>query len=347
MGTALTAIAGIGYTQGSMAPPTNGVDQFGESVQITTIKKFGNELNKAQEQQWDTIQKNIRAFDDSYKAIYGKSVFSDAYQSDLQKLNTEVQATGQGVPKITYEEYTGPWGIKYTLPKVTYTPTAQQEDLFFYQELQRGEDYIFQRDGKTDYDNRNTILGKGLDDIQNSFKVGIELVQALTQEKTLEAEYIDPNIVYGYPQDVPHTEENATKINQFQQGGEEGLLDKLLTFLQKHPNEFNAATVSKALQDETNFMKAVQADWNIDSINRTIREGDYIGAIKEAVTDGVKTVEKAGEQIVNDVVDPLEPYYKLLKELWENAGTYIEMVIAFAIVVLLLWIAGQIKYVTT
>lgn len=347
MGGVATALAGLGYTEGSLAPFTNGVEQFGESLQISTIKKFGDELNQAQQQQWDKTQNDIRAFDASYQAIYGKSVFTDAYQNDLKKFNESIESSHQGVPKVTTVDWEGPFGVKVKMPKVIYTPTNEQQDLFFYMELQKGEDYIFQREGRTDMDNRNTSLGRGLDDIQTDFKVGVEISNALAQERWIEQSFIDPNITYGYPQDVPHTEENATRINQFQQGESQGIWDKLLIFLQNHPDKFNSATVTRAIQNEEAFMKSVQADWNFDSINRSVREGDYIGAVDQAVKDGVKTIEKAGEDIINDATDPLKIFYDLLNDLWASSGTYIEMIIAFVIVVVLLYVAGQIKYVTT
>lgn len=342
MGGVATILAGTGFLQGSGAPLPEGT---GESVQISTIKKFADDINQAQSQQWNKIQEDIRRLDTSYQGLYGKSIFSDAYQNDLKKFNTEVGKQGVHIEMKSHKIL----GQDIKLPTVVQggsLPTVEEQSYFFFGELQKGEDYIFQRDGRTDYDNKDSVLGKALGDIQSDFQESIAYGNTIAQMNLELPTFIDPNLSYGYAQDVPHTEENATKLNQFQQGEQNNIIDKLLSFLKNHPNQFNSATVAKAIENERTFMKVVMNDWNMDSINKAYREGDYIGAVTQAITTGANAIEKAGEEIIDDVVDPLKPFYDLLKDLWENAGTYIEVVIGFVIVVVLLYLAGQIKYLS-
>jgi hypothetical protein len=98
-------------------------------------------------------------------------------------------------------------------------------------------------------------------------------------------------------------------------------------------------------------MKMVHDRWDEPSINKAIREGDASGAFKNFFGEGVSYVEDTVTDGVDDIMgsdlNPVKPFWDLLKDLWENAGSYIEYVFIFIVVIALIWIAGEIKYVAT
>jgi hypothetical protein len=164
-------------------------------------------------------------------------------------------------------------------------------------------------------------------------------------------EIIDPNLVGGVAENVPHTPEYTNKLNSFLNSDKEGLVGKILAFIKSHPDKFNANTVRSAITNQQTFMKQVQQKWNEGTITKSILEGDPGGALGEMGYQGVKVTEQtvvdAADTVLDSDVNPIKPFYDLLKDLWKNAGTYIEYVIAAIVVIALLFIANQIKGIAT
>jgi hypothetical protein len=337
----------IDLLSGDVPPPIKNT-QVSEG--ITTIQKFGLELNDGSIKNWKDTKDAITKMDNAYRTLYGKSVFSSAYQTDLKNFNTSwLKGKSKDVHSIADMARLFQKGIN---GEAVIAPSPEEYDAFFIQELNwKGEDYIFQRDHKADFDNRENPIGKAYDEVKQDIKYQVEVSDALATYKALKDDLIDPNTVYGRAEDVPHDEENTAKIHAFDSESDKGLVGKLLTFLKNNPTRFNASTVSKAIENENLFMKMVHDRWDEPSINKAIREGDASGAFKNFFGEGVSYVEDTVTDGVDDIMgsdlNPVKPFWDLLKDLWENAGSYIEYVFIFIVVIALIWIAGEIKYVAT
>lgn len=301
--------------------------KFSEALGQATTTKFSDELYKASDQTWNQLNDDINKLDTAYRAKYGTSVFTSNYETDANKY--------------------------FSFPGVTRTP--QNLGMFFLIEYyQNGTDYIFQRDHRTDFDNKDNVLGRGLDAIKTDAK-DISDPSAIwntkSQVDTLLNELIDPNLVAGHAENVPHTSEYINKLNQFESSEKGGLTEKILSFIRQHPSQFNASSVITAIKNEQKFMSDVAAKWNDPSIGKSILEGDVWGTIGGFFHSGIQwteqTVVDGADTILDSDLNPVKPFWDLLKDLWKNAGTYIEIFIAVVAVFTLLYLAGQIKYVTS
>jgi len=321
-----------------------------EGSGVTTIKKFSSDLEKGSTDNWQKLNDDVNRLDQSYKGLYGKSAFSDSYQSDLKQFNSSFEK-----PKTntTLNDDLISWMYdKAGIPEPKRQPTAEEQGYFFLSELyQKGEDYIFQRDHRADFDNRDTTIGRGFDDIRTDIKDTKLIADTKAQVDLLLTEIIDPNLVGGVAENVPHTPEYTNKLNSFLNSDKEGLVGKILAFIKSHPDKFNANTVRSAITNQQTFMKQVQQKWNEGTITKSILEGDPGGALGEMGYQGVKVTEQtvvdAADTVLDSDVNPIKPFYDLLKDLWKNAGTYIEYVIAAIVVIALLFIANQIKGIAT
>lgn len=334
---------GLDILSGTQAPP---VSNPTEGADIATLKKFESDLEASSKGNWQTVTNSIDKINDAYKQKYGKPAFSDLYESDWKKVKQQIynDLTPEQKMAAKYTEFMTGKEADYT------TPEMKAE--FFFSELQfKGEDYIFQREHRGDFDNKDTAVGKAFDETRSNWSIVGDTFDTIKAISGFDKSFIDPNSVWGKAEDVPHTPENIEKLNSFTSADVGGMSAKILTFLKNNPGKFNAATVRQAFENERLFMKMVHDRWDEPTINKIIREGDPVTIFEKLTGDGVGYVEDTAKTIADQVLDsdlnPTKPIYDLFKDLWENAGSYIEYIIIIAVIVALLWLAGEIKYVAT
>lgn len=352
----MVAIGALDYMYGIITgktPPP--IEAKNEGADIGTIKQFAQETDAESQKIWKKLDDDINRLNTSYKGLYGKSVFSDAYQSDLKQFENEYTRTHTPGTTGTGSFLQDASNILATftgMPQSSKKPSLEDYGLFFGYNLQsKGKDYIFQKDHAADFDNKKTSLGQAFDDVTSDWSYEKELRTVNEQVDTLLPELIDSNKYYNRGDIVPHTAENTAKLNAFTAWDKEGLSSKIIDFLRKHPDKFNASTVSSAIAAERLFMKVVQTKWDDPNITKSIMEGDPVTTLSQFGYTGLKDTEEIVTQAADAVLDsdlnPAKPFYDFLKDLWSNAGTYIEYVIAVIVVVALLYLAGEIKYVAS
>lgn len=334
---------GLDILSGTAAPPTSNPT---EGADIATLKKFESDLESLSKENWKTVQSSIDKIDTAYKQKYGKSAFSDLYESDWKKVKEQLYHD------LTPEQKVAAWYAQYITGKEPDFATAETKAAFFFSELQfKGEDYIFQREHRGDFDNKDNMIGKAFDEARSNWSMVGDTFETIKAISGFDKSFIDPNSVWGKPQDVPHTQENIDKLNAFISADTGGMSSKILNFLKQHPDKFNAATVRQAFENERLFMKMVHERWDESSINKTIREGDPASIFKQLTGDGVgyveDTVRNTADEFFESDLNPAKPFWEFFKDLWDNAGSYIEYIIIIAVVLGLLWIAGEIKYFST
>lgn len=333
---------GLDILSGDEAPP---ISNPTEGRDITTLKKFESDLQNSSSENWKTVQSSIDKIDSAYKQKYGKSAFSDLYESDWKKVKQQIYNNLPQQERTAAEIVKNLTGIEYDFV------TPEQKAEFFFTELEyKGEDYIFQREHRGDFDNKDTSVGKAFDETRSNWSMIADTFDTIKAISGYDKSFIDPDSVWGKAQDVPHTQENIDKLNAFTSGDQGNLAGKILDFLKKHPNKFNAANVRKAIANEQLFVKMVQERWNEPSINKTLGDGDPWEIFKSFTGEGVGYVEDTVYNLTDDILDsdlnPAKPFWDLFKDLWENAGTYIEYIIIIVVIVALLWIAGEIKFIS-
>lgn len=349
-----TLVGGIKYLNDVLSG--NALDPFatntGESVTINNLKTFASDIDKASQQNWTQMQADIKRLDDSYRGLYGKSVFSDAYQSDLRNFN---QQYVKNPPKNN--DFLGMAAAFVSGKDYIPTPTAEEQSLFFYTELStKGQDYIFQRDHKSDFDNRESVIGRGLGDIKTDFKNVADSTTMQTLLQKLIPSLIDPGRVQGDFKSVPHTPEFTAQMNQFAILDKENAPAKLLEYIKTHPGFINAAKIRESLEYENAFMENVVKNWNGESISKSFTEGDFIGGIKQLTSDGVQVSENivrdaaqsvttGVDNILDSDLNPLKSVWDLIKDLFANGGNYITYALFLGVAIGVLFLAGQIKYV--
>ena len=319
-------MAGIGFLDyaykmvtGEIAPP---IAPEGTGPTMDTINKFSDKLQNESQKAWQSVSDSLLSMA-STSVFGGKGTyFSKNFVDDLRKV---VATTEPGAERDT-----------------------AVGRLFEYSYEKNGAKYIYSESADPE---RQKLVQKQLDDLHNvtHWADNAQYISDLTVYT--KGTFIDPHTFYGKPEDVPHTEELTFEHISYETVVKSSnFVQKIMEFVKNNPDKFNVATVTKAFRDETDFMNKVNEKWNDSSVNKSIREGDALGTFENLLGEGL-VVAKDGIVTVGDAtlgsdISPIKPFWDLFKNLWENAGTYLEYVAIAAVVLVLLWVAGEVKTIT-
>jgi len=304
---------------GEIGPP---LEREGTGPDIDTINKFSDQLQEMSKKTWDNINQKITLMNTNTFIREGDTIFTPEFRDDMRKI------TNSSIPFLK------------AIPQKTVLAGLLEQD---YKRSDRGLKYVFKEtDDKTQFQN---FLG----DIQNDLTFVDDAQYTSDIVKYSQGTFIDPYIYSNHAEDVPHSASEV--VNNYQYVTEKnGYVDKIMAFISRNPDKFDMATISKAFRNEQDFMKKVEEKWNDPSLNRAISDGDAWGAYTTLFNDGLADVKQGivtvGDNTLGSDISPVKPFWDLFKNLWDNAGSYIEIVLIVGAVFALLWAAGEVKYIS-
>lgn len=296
----------------------NPIKKEGVGDTIRSIQTFGDELNTTTKEAW-------------------KNLYNELFYS----------VNRQGTRALT-TSFLNEWALQSTVP-MSDEETYQSFGQLVETELtRRGAKYVFSDSFINDPESKNP--GKVLKDIQDQIQFADEAQGVYNTLQYAEKTFIDPYPYSDLPEAVPHSAEIEAQRNLYNQAVLPGkYIEKILAFVRRNPTKFNASTIITAFKREQDFMTQVNNKWNDKNISRSILEGDPTGTFQALLGDGVNVTKDVISEVADDTLgsdlSPVKPIYDLFKDLWDNAGTYIEIVGVVAVTIVLLYIAGEIKTV--
>lgn len=314
-----------GLATGDVAPP---VERSGSGEAINTINKFADDLNKNSKDAWIQVGKSLMNLDDTANLKNGDSAFTTQFRDDMRQM-------------FTSKEFTLDQQMNEGKNAAYLFARLYGADLRKY-----GKEGVFNLSG----DHESWGIEKNIDEIASKYAYAAN-TESLVQDITfVKSDFIDPYTYFDHPENVPHTEKLTQESTEYQNVvRKENMVGRIMDYLKNNPDKYNIATISKAFQDEDNFMNEVYKKWNDSNITKSILEGDAGGTFKNLIGDGVTVVENGivtvGDATIGSDISPIKPLWDLFKDLWSNAGTYLEIAAIVGVVFALAWLAGEIKYI--
>jgi len=293
----------------------------GAGEDITTIKRFGDDLNQVAKEKWQKVMIDISKLAQVYQDESGSNnPFTENYAREFRKYTSD--------PKNPQYQNVGEQFIRYY--------------------WNGGLGTIFNYDPKNFTEEHRNMINSTIDEIKSDLKVANDTQETLNILNTSETTFFD-SAQYPDPASIPHDQVSNLLIeaNYLTFTKSQGYIDSITKWLRNNPGKFNVQTINQALRNEQKFMDAVVAAWDDPNVQRSILEGDPVGTFKAAVITGS---EKAADNI-DDFLDsdysPVKPLWDIFKDLWDNAGSYIEYGLIVGVLILLLWAGGEVKTIVS
>jgi hypothetical protein len=299
---------------GEIDPPN---EAQGTGADINTINQFADDVQTKSKATWDKVQLQLSYMNAAIFQKTGESMYSAEFRKILSDVNKNLGESSQN------EAYGR--AFEYTLKE-------------------KGAKFIFSEKANPDSASMKQLIGDV--DTQLQFADNAEWMGDIIN--LTRGTFIDPHTYYDNVENVPHTEAITNLHNHYEsQVKDAGFVEKILAFVKSNPDKFNVGTITKAFKNETNFMQQVNNTWDTGNTNKSIQEGDAWGVFKSLFGDGITVsghvVTEIGDATIGADGSPLKPFWDLFKNLWENAGTYIEYILIAVAIFALLWVAGEIK----
>lgn len=306
---------------GDVPPPIEN-DATGKNIE--TINKFAEDLDNSSKKAWQEVNNKLVLANTFNILRNGDTIFTKNFEDEMRKVNNSKYGPN-------------------TTPREEVIGRLFQMDL-----MRNGAQYIFKDQPNMDTGfsvNTKSLTGE----VQSLAQYGDEAKFTYDQLKYVKSTFIDEAKYWGHAENVPHTTETSLQKTNYNDVLKKGSIDRITDFITRNPDKFNASSILKAFDGEKNFMKQVNEKWDEGNVTKSIMEGDAWGTFSNLFGEGLTTTKDGivtiGDATIGSEYSPIKPFWDLFKGLWENAGSYIEIIVIVGAIFVLLWVAGEIKYV--